>query len=294
MRFTSITAAAALLLGAAGRAAAHDFWIEPATHVPRAGETLEIRLRVGDHFAGEEFPRSGLHCDRFELLGPGARLVVEGRERALPAGRVTPMAAGLHWIVYRSRESTTRVEPAAFARYLEEEGLAGHVAAWKALDPEARIPMREAFSRCAKTLVNVGAAAGGRDAKAAGFDRVAGLKLEIVPEVNPLSLAPGDALPVLVRWDGQPVADLQVAALSASDPAHPVKARTDAGGRARLTLARPGTWLVKAVRLERANPEEGLHFRSTWATLTFDLPAPVPVPAPALPVPPAEPAAATS
>jgi hypothetical protein len=274
MRHVSLALAVVILFAAGRTAAAHDFWAEPTTHAPKTGEALEIRLRVGDHFVGEEFPRSSGHCERFELLGTGEPLVVAGKDQELPAGRVTPTVAGLHWIVYRSRDSETRVQPAIFARYLDEEGLTSHVAEWKALDPDGKAPMREAFSRCVKTLLDVGGGAGGRAAKAPGFDRVAGLKLEIVPEVNPLSLEPGDALPVRLEWDGKPLADHQVSALSAADPKNPVKARTDANGRARLTLARAGVWLLKSVHLERAGADERVHFRSTWTSLTFDLPAP--------------------
>ena len=250
MRHVSLALAVVILFAAGRTAGAHDFWAEPATHAPKAGEALEIRLRVGDHFAGEEFPRSNGHCLRFEVLGPGEPLIVEGKDQEAPAGRVTPKAAGLHWIVYRSRDSETRVQPAIFARYLEEEGLTSHVAQWKALDPDGKAPMHEAFSRCAKTLLNVGGGAMGRDAQAAGFDRVAGLKLEIVPEVNPLSMKPGDDLPVLLKWDGKPLADHQVSALAAADPKNPVKARTDADGRARAE-ARPRGRLAAQVRPPR-------------------------------------------
>jgi uncharacterized GH25 family protein len=269
-RFLSV----ALLLVAARTAAAHDFWAEPGSHTPKAAEPLVIRLRVGDHFVGEEFPRSKRHCERFEVLDPaGTALPVAGEDQKLPAGTVTLATPGLHWIVYRSRDSTTDVPPAIFVGYLESEGLTSHLAEWKALDPEGKHPVREAFSRCAKTLVNVTG-----DAKAVGFDRVAGLKLEIVPEANPLALKPGDELSVLVRWDGKPLADQQVSALSIAEPKKPMKARTDKDGRARLKLDRAGVWMLKAVHLVRATADEPVQFRSTWATLTFDLPEPPPPP----------------
>lgn len=286
MRALPTAAACVLSLTLAGNALAHDFWAEPASSTPKAGEPLLIRLRVGDHFVGDEFPRAARHCVRFDVLdADGTVLPVAGRDQQYPAGRVTLAAPGLHWIVYRSRESETSVPPATFAGYLEAEGLTSHLAEWKALDPEAKSPVREAFSRCVKALVNVVETpqpeAGeepskGEDAQPRGFDRIAGLKLEIVPETNPLALKPGDELPVLVRWDGKPLADQQVSALSSADPETPVKARTDANGRARLKLHRAGVWLLKAVHLERAAPDEPIQFRSTWAALTFDLPAPPP------------------
>jgi hypothetical protein len=282
MRLAPSTLAVALLLAAGGNAAAHDFWAEPSTYTPKAGDEVAVRLRVGDHFTGEEFPRSERHCERFLLLGAEGAVAIPGKDQGRPAGRVLTEHAGLQWIVYRSRDSVTTVPPAIFPAYLEAEGLAQDLAEWRAVDPEGKRAVREAFSRCVKALVNVGGAPrpeaggelrGGADPKAAGFDRVVGLKLEIVPEANPLALKPGEELPVRLQWEGKPLADRQVSALSARDPRHPVRARTDAAGRARLKLPHAGVWLVKSVHLERAGPDEPLDYRSTWSALTFEMPA---------------------
>lgn len=278
MRGISLLAVAGAL-AVAGPAAAHDFWIEPASHAPASGEPLALRLRVGDHFVGEEFPRSARHCARFELLGPSGPLLAAGEDQAHPAGTVTPPDAGLHWAVYRSHDSLADVSPRAFAGYLEEEGHTRLLSEWRASGPNPRVPVKEAFSRCSKALLNVGGADAGRARTAAGYDRVAGLDFEIVPEVNPLSLEPGSELPVRLLWNGKPLADQQIAALHAADPRQPVKARTDAEGRARLKLARAGLWLLKSVHLERTAPDDAVQYRSVWAALTFELPSPHPPPA---------------
>lgn len=270
---TTLLALGVLLTGASA-VSAHDFWAEPAAYVVRVGEETVVRLRVGDHFAGDELPRMARHCLRFDLLAPDGARKLEGESGEQPAGRFTPTAPGLHWIVYRSAESLAEVEPQTFGPYLEAEGNGHWTDDWKAFDPRQAAPVKEAFSRCVKALVRVLPAPGAKAAGTveAGFDAVAGLTLEIVPEANPLALQPGESLPVRLLWKGKPLADQQVSALSAERPDDPVLARTDAEGRARLLLARRGLYLLKSVHFARTREGEEARYRSTWAALTFELP----------------------
>jgi len=253
---------------------AHDFWIEPASHVPVAGTDLAVRLRVGDDFQGEEFPYSKRHATRFEVLTGNRATAVRGEDQQKPAGSVRVASHGLAWIVYRSSESTATVEPEKFGPYLEEEGNSAWLEDWRARDPEGRTPVREAFSRCAKSLLNVGDGPCACARCARGFGRLAGLRLEIVPQVNPLSVTPGNLLPVRLLWEGRPVADAQITARSAEAPTQPLKLRTDACGRTCFRLDRAGVWLLTSVRMEHARPGEDIAYRSTWSSLTFEMPAP--------------------
>jgi uncharacterized GH25 family protein len=273
-RLPRSTAAFVLLLLGAAVAEAHDFWAVPATWEPRAGETFSVRLFVGDHFAGEEFPRSLRHAKRFEILTEKGVVPVAGEHMASPAGRVSVAEPGLAWVVYRSTESVATVEPATFAAYLEQEGNTRWLDDWIARDPERAQPVVEAFSRCVKALVHVGGDAAGRAADAPQHARVVGLALEIVPEVNPLSLRPGGTLPVRLLLEGRPLAGQRVAALHGAEPQTPRGSVTDTEGRATLVLDRPGVWLLKSVHLDRARPDEPFAYRSLWTSLTFELPAP--------------------
>jgi len=297
MRAANILGAVAVSVALTGPAWAHDFWVEPASYEPTAGQELDLRLRVGDDFEGEEFPRSLRHVERFEVLGPVGPLAVSGEHMEFPAGRVTPTETGLHWVVYRSRDSIADVESEKFGPYLEEEGNDRWLNDWKALDLGQDKPVKESFSRCIKCLLRVRPAAqlsaaqpraaqldaarpsaarlttpAAADVAPARFDSRVGLKLEIVLGADPAALAPGAALPVSLLWDGQPLADAQVTARSSADPAHPLKVRTDAHGQALLRLDAPGRWLLKSVHLERTPPGEAAVYRSTWSALTLEMP----------------------
>ncbi len=127
-------------------------------------------------------------------------------------------------------------------------------------------PAREAFSRCAKALLDVAPA--GREG--AGFDRVLGFTLELVPEKNPYGLIAGGELPVRLLHDGKPLAGALVQALLHGDPSVKAAARTDKAGRVRLRLPRTGFWLVKAVEMGPAPAGVDAEWQSLWASLTFE------------------------
>ena len=262
-----------VVLAALGTApcAAHEFWAEPSTYRPDLGSELVVRLRVGDPPQHEEFPASNRHRARFELLGARALPIVPGPDKTPPAGRVQVDAPGLHWIVYRSHDSQTTLAPDAFRRYLGEEGLERWTPHWTSWDPAQTTPVTEAFSRCVKALVHVGDAPGARHPCAPGFRRRAGLTLELVPLLNPLSVRPGGWLPFQLLLHGQPAPRRLVKAFRPDAAVPPQRAWTDACGVVRFRLPEAGAWLFSSVHLEPAPPGEAVRYRSVWTSLTFEL-----------------------
>lgn len=262
------TVLALLLLALlAPSALAHDFWIEPSAYAPQPGDVVTLRLLVGERLAGESLPRNDAMTISFLMTGPEGTQPVAGRDGLDPAGLVTPQKPGLHVVGYRSRASSVELEPGKFASYLETEGLQ-RIASLRAARGETDKPAKERFSRCAKTLLAAG------KAPVSGADAPLGLTLELVAEKSPASLAPGDALPLRLTYDGQPIADVLVSALSASSSTANVAARTDASGRVALPLAVGGPWLVKAVHMIALPPGHDAQWESFWASLTFAIGAP--------------------
>ena len=286
------------LLAVPARVFAHDFWIEASSFRPAVGSAVELGLFVGPNFQGEPFPRVPNLISRFVLVSPPtpgsaptpASAVVEreipGRPGAVPAGVVRIEAPGLQIAAYRSLNYALTVEAAKFEEYLAEEGLE-KISALRKKSGEAGKPGREVFSRCAKALLEAGGnESGGRTAPPrfppaggppAGGDRAVGLTLELVAEKNPYTLGANDELPVLLLLDGKPLAGALVHALLHEDPSVKVAARTDRRGRARLRLARPGFWLVKAVDMSPAPKGVDADWQSLWASLTFENSASNPV-----------------
>jgi len=248
-----------ILLGLlATPAAAHDFWIEPSSFRPAPGERVAVRLRVGENLKGDPVPRNPGRIERFAAVGQAGETEVVGIAGSDPAGWASPAEPGLHWLVFDSNHASVEQTGPKFDSYLEEEGLERIKGLRKAGDG----PVKEIYSRCAKSLIRVGDSS-------LGYDRELGLELELVPEKNPYALKPGEALPVRLLYQGKPLDGALVVGLAADAK---ISART-AGGRASLVLDRPGLWLIKAVHMIPAPKGSGAEWESLWASLTFELPA---------------------
>lgn len=250
----------------AGAAAAHDFWIEPSTFRPAPGDKVAVSLRVGDAFPGEAVPRWPERIERFALVGPAGEAEVFGLARMDPAGFAVPAGPGLHLLVYDSNHARLTLEGDRFEKHLAEQGLE-RVSALRKERGESAKTAREIYSRCAKALLQVGQ----KEAGQGGHDRRLGLALELVPLADPYDLQGGGPLPLLLLYQGKPLAGARVAARTPAGAA-PVSGRTDAGGRILLSLPGPGFWLVKAVHMVEAPAGRDADWESFWASLTFEVP----------------------
>jgi uncharacterized GH25 family protein len=244
------TIALALLL--ATPAAAHDFWIEPSSFHPAAGQRVVVSLLVGMKLTGDPVPRVPDLIDKFFIRGNGDERPVVGNAGRAPAGIALVEGGGLHWIGYQSFPSEVKLDAAKFAEYLRDEGL-------------PNVPQGpERFYRCAKALLDTPGDSG------KVLETPLGQTLELIPHRNPYV---SRELPLTLLFRGKPLPDAQVVALNGNDM---VKVRTDARGRATLKIARPGLWMIKAVHMEPAPKGTGSTWESWWASITFEVTADTP------------------
>lgn len=258
----------ALVVGFTVRAEAHDFWIQPSSFRPQPGSRVSLDLRVGTHFQGEAVARNPERIERFfARVADAADLPIAGVDGRAPAGYWSPATAGLTWIGYHSRPSSLELAAGKFESYLAEEGLE-RVIELRKLRGESQSPGRERYSRCAKSLIQVG---GSESKESRAHEIKLGFPLEIFPEQNPYALRVGDAFTVRLYNLDQPLEGALVGCMAQSDPKAEVRVRTDAEGRARFTLAQNGVWLVRAVHMVRVPAGEVADWDSLWASLTFEL-----------------------
>lgn len=246
-------------------ASAHDFWVEPASYRPALGTELSVRLRIGDAFAGLAYRRNPEHIKGFFLIGPGGKKPVDGAPGSEPAGSVRIDEPGLLIVGYHSAQTMLELEAKRFEAYLKEEEFT-HVLRARAQQRRSKQPGREAFSRYAKAMLMSGPSA------ERGFDRILGFALELVPELNPYTLEPGDELPLRILYMGKPLAGVRVIARNAGEPANKITVRSDLQGRVRLKLHRHGVWLIRGVHITPAPEGVAADWESFWASLTFELP----------------------
>jgi hypothetical protein len=253
------------IIGLVGTASlsAHDVWIEPTTFAPGLGEIVGVRLRVGDGFLGEPMPRNAALIDQFIVEDAEGRRPVVGRHGADPAGMLRAGVPGVLVVGYRSRPSLSEQTADRFDQYLREEGLEA-IAALRVRRGQTG-PVRELYSRCAKSLLRSGGVT-----SPAG-DRRLGFALELVAEANPFATDASRELPVRLIYENRPLAGALVVAINRLQPTEKVSVRSDSDGRVRLRLARTGAWLIKAVHMVEAPAGAGADRVSYWASLTFEL-----------------------
>jgi uncharacterized GH25 family protein len=243
-------------------ALAHDFWIEPASFSPQAGQILSVRLRVGQELMGDPVARDSSLVNQFVFENADGRKSLVGRDGSDPAGYLRVEGQGLTVIGYFSNPSTVDMPADKFNQYLKDEGLDG-ILALRARRKQMGEASHELFSRCAKSLVLAGS-----PGRAQG-DRTLGFTLELVAEKNPYALRSGEELPVRLTYQGRALSGALVVAMNKMDPGQKLSARTDAEGRVRFRLPQGGMWLVKSVHMI---PGAKADWESYWASLTFELP----------------------
>ena len=261
-----------MLFGAAGPAAAHEFWLAPSSYRAGPRDTLAVGAFVGTGFRGEARPYAAPRAKRFTVeagrrddLRPG----VTSGERTWAL--LLPRDGAGQLIAYESDYAFISLPAERFDAYLAEEGLEDPLAARRALGPRAGNG-RERYMRCAKTWV------AGRQSRR--VTRPQGLDLEIVPLVDPSGAT---RLPLRVLYRGRPLANALVRAWvrpleSGAVPfdaahrdsvglAHQVRTKRD--GTALVDVGRPGEWLVNVVHMSPSEDPRQAEWQSVWSSLTF-------------------------
>ncbi|WP_400190152.1 DUF4198 domain-containing protein [Hymenobacter sp. B81] len=251
-------------------AAANEFWLEPTRFVLAPGSPVHLGRWVGQNFRGQRWSGQSQRLEELLHLAPGSsRLDLTAPARAADSLRTTVVLAqpGTHLLALRTNEALLSFSGSEFTAYLQAENL-GDILYLRRRRNQTDRPAREAYRRCAKTLLLAGPAAPSDTT----FRQRLGHPLEIVAEQNPYLLRPGASLTLRVWADGQPAAYQALRAFIRPLDGSPVQTfqlRTNPNGRALLRLQQPATVLVAAVRM-RAHPAPATaDWQSTWASLTF-------------------------
>ena len=258
--------AAGLLLASPLPLLAHDFWIEPTSFAPHPGQIVGLRLRVGEHLAGDPVALAPALVKRFVLADTLEARPVLVRQGGDPAAVARVTLPGLSIVGYHSQPNRIELAADKFNAYLTAEGLEA-IGELRARRNQSGALARELYARCAKSLLLVGPAGAAQD------DRRLGLPLELVAERNPYAVAEGADLPVRLSFEDRPLSGALVVAINSLRPFERQAARTDSEGRVHLQLSPGGMWLVKAVHIiaAPANADSGADWLSFWASLTFEV-----------------------
>ena len=247
-------------------AAAHEFWVAPQDYTPLQGNQVVVALKNGQRMKGADYPYLSDRFQSFTITTRQGTRRAQGMDGDIPALTFIARQPGLHIIAYHSKPlRITYVTFDEFAKYLDYEGL-GNIAAEHQKRGLPQSGFSERYIRCAKGLIQVGPV-GAKDR-----DRPTGLPFELVATVNPY-VAGINKLPVLLLWQGKPVAGRQISVFrrNAATVTRSI-VFTDKAGRAEIPLTGGGTFLLNAVNFEALEDGRVL-WQSHWASLTFNLPS---------------------
>jgi uncharacterized GH25 family protein len=252
-----------------GPAFAHEVGIEPQNYQVEKGGQITASLKNGQMFEGGELGWFSGQIARFDVIERGKAHPVQGRAGDIPAVQGLKTRAGLVTLVHRSKPRTVTYETwDKFQAFIEDKDL-GDVRAAHQARGLTDTPLREVYTRFAKSLVAVG--------HGKGADAETGLETEIIALANPYR-AQLREMPVRVLYQGAPRAHVQIA-LFARAPDGTVTLshhRTDDAGRAALPVQPGHAYLVDAVVLREPSAALAARYNAQWETLWASLTFAVP------------------
>lgn len=265
LRFLLLTGAC--LLASSGWAS--EFWLAAPRFFVAPGSLLNLRVLVGENFTGMPWPGKSARVTQLTHYAPG------GPTNLLPGATATDTLhpvlhlrqPGTHMAALATNNTFTTLDADQFNTYLKAAGL-DQILLERQRRGSLDKPGREAYRRCAKTLLLAGAPSPSDTARA--WSRPVGQPLEFVPEQNPYMLRAGASLTVRVLVGGQPRPGqlVQIWQRSPGRPASVFKLYSNQNGRVLFRLREPGEYMLSAVQMLPATLAEA-DWQSTWATLTF-------------------------
>jgi len=265
MRLRFPTVAVTLL--AACSLSAHDTWLVPQKFRVPAGQPVPVALNTSEAFPTSEAAAQPDRIASFEVVTDTGRAPVTGYrvEGKSLVAEVTP-GYGTTIVAAATKPRFILLKPEQFSEYITAERLETIVAARKARGEDGK-DGRERYSKIAKLAL----CSAGRDG-AEPWEPL-GLRVEIVPLVEPCGLRQGDEFEVEVLFGGKPLADVWVTGGYEGVHGHeyPVWVKTDSEGQAKIPLDRKGAWFVRVLHMVPSTEFEDADWQSWFSTLTFEV-----------------------
>lgn len=254
-------------------AMAHEFWMLPDRFALPQGNPVHITLHVGEYFEGEVIPFTTAYVAGLTQYSAGK---TQNLLRTVPAEdsgkgfRLVPNARGTHLIAFDSHPNQVTLSGDKFHAYLREEGLEAIIKRREAGGTDST-PGRERYRRHVKTLLKSGSQSGGKSDNT--FAVRTGQRFEILPLTDPYAARAGDTLNFQLFFDDKPLQNGLVKAWhQRGKQTVVIRVRTDAAGKAEVSLPHAGTWMISAVHMIAADGVPGIDWDSFWGNLTFELP----------------------
>ncbi len=244
----------------------HEFWIQPKKYRFTVGETMALKLMVGENFEGDEWDLKRHKVEKLDLHHlakvKDVRLQLKPQEKEKLQLKLTE--PGTHLVTLESNNAFIELEAEKFNSYLEEDGLENIIAIRKESNT-MNVPAKEYYKRYAKLLVQVG------DKTDDTYKKKIGFRHEIILDKNPYSLKVGDYLRCTVFFDGKPSPHQLVKVWTKIGTTTFLQnLYTEKDGTVAFPINAKGEWMVSTVKMIPSD-NAGADWQSLWASFIFGI-----------------------
>jgi uncharacterized GH25 family protein len=260
-----------LVCSRASQVAAHDFWLQPSEYWISPDALTPMTLQVGHGPFRQRSPIPARRITRFQAIAPKGAVVDLHEQlqlgQAAEDGHFRLNNPGAYVLVLQTDDRAQSHLPSIrFNDYLKVEGLTPALEQ-RALLHRMDVDGSERYSRCAKSIVQVGPPGAGSQEQ---VSKPVGLPLEIVPEANPYGVPRSATLPVRVIYAGHPLPGALVKLTNLNNDASPFEVHlTDHDGRASFTMPNSGAWLLNVIWTKALPRSEETDFETVFSSLSF-------------------------
>jgi len=258
-----------LLLLATTVVFSHEFWLLPERFFLNIGETIPVKVEVGEDFTGKRWGGRTRRIEALKRYTPTATKDLAATIQQGDSSVVAPVLKleenGTQVLILATNSSFIELEPAKFLAYLKEDGLDNAIM-YRQKNNETTKKGREKYRRCAKTILQVGNEYNDLPTKNTG------MILEIIPSKNPYQLAQSEHLTCRFLYEQKPLKNALVRCWWRVNGKTEVEfRRTNANGDATFSLVKKGkgNYMVSTVRMVRLANDPKADWQSTWGSVTF-------------------------
>lgn len=244
----------------------HEFWLQPKKYRYQVGEQMNVDFMVGESFTGEFWDLKRHQVEKLEMYNLTGKKDLLGEVKNSEGNNLGYKFSqtGTHMLTMQSSAAYIELEAEKFNDYLKEDGL-DYILDERRKSNELDKPSKEYYTRFTKLLVQSG------DKPDDTYKKKTGLRLEIVPDKNPYSLASGDYLQCQVLFEGKPSAHALVKVWShIGNKVFLQNIYTENDGTIKFPISNKGPWMVSSVRMIHSEKDESI-YHSLWASLVFGI-----------------------
>ena len=244
---------------------AHEFWLQPQQYLFSAGDEVNIRFKVGEGFAGDNWKGNDERVQELKLYYAD---VTDNLKTALCSDegdsvQFSLFEEGTAMVIFNSVNSYLELEAAKFTDYLLEDGLTSAIY-YRKEHNETDSMSREFYQRSVKTIIQVGTK------KTDVCKKQTSLPLDIVPLSHPYTISNNQLMKVKILFKGQPLVNAKMRVWNKMpDAVTDTSYFSDAKGEISFPVTTSGEWMVSSVHMTHLDDDPKAQWQSYWGSVTW-------------------------